>query len=292
MEVSYVLEIMPTLHDDSSVPLYIQICDYFKQEIQSGSITAGTRLPSHRKLAEHLQVSRNTIESAYQQLLAEGYAESKPKKGLYASNVSYDVMKNRQSPASIACKKNAASIFYDFSQGHVDAASFPFTIWKRIASECLYADEKRWFTSEEAQGEWELRNELCHYLYQSRGVVCSPEQIIFGAGTQYLLWLLIQLIGTEDGYAMENPGFHRIRTMLESCHANVSYIPLDEQGIHVPSLYNTKAKNVYITPSHQFPYGMIMPLSRRIELLRWAKKKQTAILLRMTTMGNFGMLEN
>ncbi|WP_051317017.1 PLP-dependent aminotransferase family protein [Ectobacillus panaciterrae] len=272
------MEIIPNLRHDINKPLYIQIYEYFKEEILNRKITAGTRLPSHRKLAEHLQVSRNTIELAYQQLLTEGYAESKPKKGLYAADVSYDVMKRKQESFCITAKQKIPAISYDFSQGHVDASVFPLTIWKRITTDCLYTNEERWFTAEDPQGEPELRSELCQYLYHSRGVVCSPDQIVFGAGTQYLLWLLIQLIGTDDEYAMENPGFHRVRAMLQSSSLSVSYIDLDEQGIHVASLQKTNAKTVYITPSHQFPYGMIMPLARRLELLQWANERNGYII--------------
>ncbi|MFD3450202.1 PLP-dependent aminotransferase family protein [Microbacteriaceae bacterium 4G12] len=263
---------MPKLDYDRKAPLYIQIYHHLKTEIQTGAIGAGTQLPSHRKLAEHLGVSRNTIETAYQQLMAEGYVESKPKKGLFAAKLNYNLIQESHLPPVIPLsKKEDERSQYDFSHGQVDAASFPLSTWRKITTESLLNYENKLFTKEDPQGEYELRQEICRYLYESRGVVSSPDHITIGAGTQSLIWLLVQLIGFKDPYAIENPGFHRVRAIFQSCHTNLTYIPLDDKGIQIDKLYESKAKTVYITPSHQFPTGIIMPLSRRIELLEWAK---------------------
>ena len=123
---------------------------------------------------------------------------------------------------------------------------------------------------EDPQGEFALREHISIYLYHSRGVHSSPDQIVIGAGTQPLLWLLLQLLGPTKEYGIENPGFHRIHAIIKSCDRQIHPIPLDEKGIDISSLYNTNSNVAYVTPSHQFPLGIIMPLSRRLELLKWA----------------------
>ncbi|UOY94406.1 PLP-dependent aminotransferase family protein [Ectobacillus sp. JY-23] len=258
-----------------NMPLYMQIYEHIKQEIIQEHITVGSRLPSHRKLSEHLQVSRNTVELAYAQLVAEGYVHSIPKKGLYAADLSYDIQP--ASPGVTAPFAQMERPTFDFSQGLVDASAFPITLWKRTMIQCLYDNEKEWFTPEHIQGEIVLREQLTNYLYQSRGVVCTPEQIVFGAGTQLLLSILVELMGVTT-YAMEEPGFHRARAVLQNSRHPLTYVEIDEHGLSVQALRNTEATIVYITPSHQFPYGMIMPVHRRLELLDWAKETDGYII--------------
>ncbi|MCC2461323.1 PLP-dependent aminotransferase family protein [Bacillus mobilis] len=255
----------------SKTPLYLQIYEYMKQEISHGSICAGTRLPSHRNLAMQLNVSRITVESAYQQLLAEGYVESKPKRGIFVSEVDIDVIKKKQKIASnSANNKENEQYDYDCSQGLIDQKAFPITNWKRAIHETLFQYENELFAKEDPQGELVLREHISKYLYHARGVHSSPDQIIIGAGTQPLLWLLLQLLGQKKEYGIENPGFHRIPAMIQSSGLPVHPIPLDDKGIHISALRESPSNVAYVTPSHQFPLGIIMPLSRRLELLKWA----------------------
>ena len=159
---------------------------------------------------------------------------------------------------------------YDCSQGLIDQNAFPITNWKRALQESILTYENALFTKEDPQGEFALREHISTYLYHSRGVHSSPDQIVIGAGTQPLLWLLLQLLGPTKEYGIENHGFHRIHAIIKSCDRQIHPIPLDEKGIDISSLYNTNSNVAYVTPSHQFPLGIIMPLSRRLELLKWA----------------------
>ncbi|PEX86405.1 PLP-dependent aminotransferase family protein [Bacillus cereus] len=256
---------------ESTTPIYLQIYEYIKYEIIQGTISVGTRLPSHRNLASQLNISRITVESAYQQLLAEGYVESKPKRGVFVANVDIDVIPNK----SLHVAKETSNLIveqfkYDCSQGLIDQNAFPITNWKRALQEAILKYENALFAKEDPQGEFILREHISTYLYHARGVHSSPDQIVIGAGTQPLLWLLLQLLGPTKEYGIENPGFHRIHAIVKSCDRHIHPIPLDEKGIHIPSLYNTSSNVAYVTPSHQFPLGMIMPLSKRLELLKWA----------------------
>ncbi|WP_419882970.1 PLP-dependent aminotransferase family protein [Peribacillus sp. B-H-3] len=169
-------------------------------------------------------------------------------------------------------------IIYDFSHGGVDAGSFPYTVWRRISSELLVRDQSRLLFSGEYQGELSLRKELSRYLYHSRGVRCTPGQIIVGAGTQYLMMLLNLLIDKNAKIGVEDPGFHRTRAAFEHGGKMLIPLPLDEHGLKVNELKKTNANLVYVTPSHQFPYGMMMPLKRRKELLEWAQMQDGYII--------------
>lgn len=265
------MEFTIPLDSNNKIPLYIQIYNYIKKEILQGNIEAGSRLPSHRNLSLQLNVSRNTVEFSYQQLIAEGYVESKHRRGLFVASIDYDMIRTTNNKNIINKRKSVQENFrFDFSHGSIDTSSFPLSTWKKVTNNCLLEYENDLFTKEDPQVEWQLRSEISRYLYQARGVQSTPEQIIIGAGTQPLLWLLLQLFGNEYTYAMENPGFHRVRAIIQSCGLHIQPISLDEKGIHISSLYESEANIVYVTPSHQFPYGMIMPLSRRMELLKWA----------------------
>lgn len=183
---------------ESKTPIYLQIYEYMKREISQGSLPAGTRLPSHRNLAIQLNVSRITVESAYQQLLAEGYVESKPKRGIFVAEVDIDVIKNKQQVVSNSANNIKKEQYdYDCSQGLIDQKAFPITNWKRALQETLFQYENELFAREDPQGEFVLREHISKYLYHARGVHSSPDQIIIGAGTQPLLWLLLQLLGSK-----------------------------------------------------------------------------------------------
>ena len=273
------MELTIPLDSKSKIPIYIQIYNYMKKEILQGRIKVGSRLPSHRNLSLQLNVSRNTVEYAYQQLIAEGYVESKHRRGLFVASIDYDMIRTANNKNIGNRKQSIQENFrFDFSHGSIDTSSFPLSNWKKMTNNCLLEYEKELFTKEDPQGEWQLRSEISRYLYQARGVQSTPEQIIIGAGTQPLLWLLLQLLGYENSYAMENPGFHRVRAIMQSCGLHIQPISLDEKGIHISSLYESGATVAYVTPSHQFPFGMIMPLSRRMELLKWANDNNGYII--------------
>lgn len=264
---------------ESNTPIYLQIYEFIKHEIIRGTISVGTRLPSHRNLASHLNISRITVESAYQQLLAEGYVESKPKRGIFVVNVDIDVIPNKKLNTTKETSNLIEEQFeYDCSQGLIDQTAFPITNWKRALHEAILKYENALFAKEDPQGEFVLREHISTYLYHARGVYSSPDQIVIGAGTQPLLWLLLQLLDSTKEYGIENPGFHRIHAIVKSCNRQIHPIPLDEKGIHIANLYNTSANVAYVTPSHQFPLGMIMPLSRRLELLKWANDRDGYII--------------
>jgi GntR family transcriptional regulator/MocR family aminotransferase len=274
------IEITPVLDSENDKPLYIQLANYIKQEILSGRIKPTEKLPSKRNLSNYLGLSLNTIQSAYEQLCAEGYVESKPRKGLFVTTFDNNLIINQRGLGKLESKtkKVQVNIKIDFNSGKVDLEHFPFAIWRKLTIQSLYEDQGELFYNGNPQGEELLREQIAAHLYASRGVRCSAEQIIIGAGTQVLIGLLCMLIGKEHFYALENPGFHRTRITLQDLGVHTIPMPLDEDGINIIQLNNSDANVVYVTPSHQFPYGMIMPISRRMDLIKWAEEKNGYII--------------
>ncbi|MGG3030049.1 PLP-dependent aminotransferase family protein [Bacillus stercoris] len=274
------MDITPFLDKKSKIPLYEQLYTFFKQEISHARITKGTKLPSKRRLSSLLDVSTATIERAYEQLTAEGYVKSKPKIGWFAAEVEPDFPSApdhfQQSAQPGSHKKNAPAI--DFHQGNVDPAHFPFTAWRKSIVKSLDRYSDSFHTSGDPQGEYELRHTIARFVRLSRGVNCEPGQIIIGAGTTVLLQILCLMLkpGTKIGF--EEPGFHRSRKIFEANRMNVIPICTDAEGVLTDELYRRNPYFMYTTPSHQFPLGTIMTITRRQELLAWAAKSNSFII--------------
>lgn len=273
------LELTPELDVGNEKPLYIQLYDYIKKEMKAGKLTPHTRLPSKRKLARHLQISQNTIEAAYGQLVAEGYIEALPRRGYFICEMEQNILNTERNAAYVEEKPyRDREYMYDFSQTGVDARSFPFDLYRKLASEVLRMENQQVVMLGHPQGDVELREAIAKYMYGSRGVRCSPSQIIIGSGTQYLMRILFQLLQGSI-FAVENPGYHHKLVTFEKGSEHVKMIPLDQDGIIVSNLEESLANIVCVTPSHQFPCGMTMPISRRLQLLNWAEKKEDRYII-------------
>lgn len=275
------------LNTDSDKCLYEQIYEYIKNEIRTGKLQAEEKLPSTRSLAEYLQVARSTVDSAYSQLLAEGYIESKPCKGYFVCRIDElllladyrektETAKPGSSWKSIAQEKK---IEYDFSPHGISMKHFPFATWKRITKEILVDANSEMFGLGEAQGDYELRETISRYLHLARGVNCTPDQLIIGAGNDYLLMLLEKILGRHVPIAMENPTYMRAFRVFSSFAYEIETIPMDENGINVEALRQSHARAAYVMPSHQYPTGIVMPIGRRMELLRWAEEQEDRYLI-------------
>lgn len=259
------------LDSQSKKPYYEQIYAYMREEIRAGRIGCHEKMPSSRKLAENLGVSRSTVDTAYAQLLAEGYIESRPKSGYYVCNI--DELLNMVPvayPPSIPAVVEKEEVRWDFSPTGADSLNFPDAYWRKLSRECINYDDGTIFRSSEPQGDWGLRRELSNYLRQNRGVLAQPDNIIIGAGSQYLMMLLLRLIGKHSVIAMENPAYMPSYTTFQSLERKVVAISTDEHGLSVEELKGSEANIAYVTPSHQYPLGMVMPVSRRTKLLNWA----------------------
>ncbi|MBJ8084005.1 PLP-dependent aminotransferase family protein [Bacillus cereus group sp. N14] len=272
------LELTPNLNTKSKIALYVQLYEYIKKEIKDGTIPAFTKLPAKRKLASYLQVSKNTVEAAYEQLLAEGYIESASRKGYFVCKIEQMIYVERSEAKVEEVSFQEENYKFDFTQTGVDTDTFPFTTYRKLINDVWQPHNNELLFLGHPQGELSLREEIANYLYESRGVRCSASQIVLGAGTQILVKLLFQLLKGSN-YAVENPGYHRKMVVFEQGEKKVQMLSLDRDGICMAELENSDANVVFVTPSHQFPYGMIMPITRRTQLLQWAKKEEDRYII-------------
>lgn len=278
-------ELMIPLDTKSLTPLYQQIEEYLKQEIQEGRLVAGMRLPSSRALSANLLVSRSTIETAYDQLVAEGYMEPVAYKGYYVCEIegiyfqkAEYTKQNNPEKTEIKQRRKLHKYRYDFALNGIAPESFPTHTWKQLAKQVLSDSTEEIFAQGNPYGEDSFREAIAEYLYHARGVKCEKSQILVGAGNDYLLMVLATLFECNKKVAMENPTYLSAWYDLKHTGCSVCTVKSDEMGICIEELEKTGADVVYVMPSHQFPMGTVMPLKRRMELLRWADENQTYII--------------
>lgn len=261
--------------------LYESLYKCIKNDILQGKLCAGEKLPSKRSFAKNLGISVITVENAYGQLSDEGYIYSMPKRGFYVSDI--DMVANPNTSAKTSADANlfddSASIacspyFADFSSNQTDSEIFPFTIWTKTVRSVLNDNRIQLMINPPCGGILPLRNAIARYLRDFRGMQVFSHQIIIGAGTEYLYGLLIQLLGKNLIYGVENPGYHKIGKICKSMGVTYRHVDLDENGVSIHELEEKKIDIIHTSPSHHFPTGIVMPVSRRYELLGWAAKKK------------------
>ena len=272
------------LRTDSDKCLYQQIYEHIRQEIREGKLLAGERLPSTRSRAEYLQVARSTVDYAYDQLLSEGYIEAKPYKGYFVCRLEgiFTMEQQEMTEPEVVrpdSQEDGTQVQVDFSPYGIDMTGFPFGVWKRITKNILNDSNSELFAQGEPQGDYDLRMTISRYLHSSRGVNCRPEQIIVGAGNDYLLLLLEKILGRHVGIAMENPTYKRAYRIFQSFAYRIYTVDMDDKGMRADRLSGLPVRAAYVMPSHQYPTGAVMTIGRRAELLRWAEKEPDRYLI-------------
>ncbi|QQP12581.1 PLP-dependent aminotransferase family protein [Lysinibacillus agricola] len=267
------------LEKNGEKPLYDQLYSGIKEAIITNKIAVGEKLPSKRKLADFLNISQTTIEIAYAQLLAEGYIMSKSRVGYFVEEIDElpYIQQDTIVPLNEQPKKKSYKI--DFNPGSIDIDAFPFQTWRKYAKELFDDTSKELLLTGEPQGELSLRTEIANYLFQSRGVVCSPEQIVIGSGTEQLLPMILRLFSDNTCFALENPGYPAVHRMFSQHKRKVYPIAVDDEGIIIHELEKTSADVVYITPSHQFPTGAVLSATRRAQALNWAAQSSSRYII-------------
>lgn len=261
-------------------PLYEHLYKCIKNDIMNGTLPAGTKLPSKRSFASNLGVSAITVENAYAQLLSEGYIYSRPKKGYYVSTFSRSLLPPQAMPETAVALPEARPVFFaDFSSNQTRPDNFPFSVWAKLMRETMQERNSELMTKPPCGGIFELREAIASHLKQFRDMQVQPEQIFVGAGTEYLYGLLVQLLGFDKVYAIENPGYEKIAQIYESYQVRRRFIDMDDCGIRMDRLEESGANVVHISPSHHFPTGIITPVSRRYELLGWAAKSDSRYII-------------
>lgn len=246
------------------VPLYEALYRCIREDILSGTLPAGTKLPSKRTLADHLEVSKVTVEGAYDQLLAEGYIRSREKVGYFVEAVE----QVHSAPAAVEVPQEQREEWPVDLTANGPAPGFPFSVWMRLQRQVMLDYGDRLLAPLHNQGIPQLRAAIARHLSEFRNMRVDPANILVGAGTDFLYNLLLQLLGRDKVYAVEDPGYHKIRRIYAA--GGVECVParMDDQGVVTREL--GRAQVLHISPSHHFPTGLVTPAERRRQLLDWA----------------------
>ena len=290
--------------DTEGLSLYEYIYKCIKEDIIAGKLTANEKLPSKRVFAKNHGISTVTVENAYGQLMAEGYIYSEPKKGFFVSPIeNYIEDTIAKEPYKAESSNNMANSYnsrdingtstdfsdmgndgnqhpaIDFISSRTPAGNFPFATWSKIMRQTLGEQEEKLLSKPSAGGVWPLREAIARHLYDFRGISVNPEQIIVGAGTEYLYGLIVQLLGRDKTYGLENPCSNKIRNIYQSLDVKTMPIEMDDEGI-LPEQEALKESDVIqISPSHHFPTGVVTSISRRYAILGWANESDDRYII-------------
>jgi len=271
---------MLTIHfdNDARIPLYEQLYRRIRSSIESGDLKRNEKLPSKRHLSQHLQISVFTVQNAYAQLLEEGYITSEEKKGYYVCAEPVAGAKKVSPALPPPAASEPPPCAYDLRTNAVDTEHFPYSVWSRLMRRSMRDNPAILLNSTHPQGNQDLRIDIAHYLRSFRDVDVSPEQIVLGAGIEYIIGLMTELLPTST-FGYENPGYQKIRKILKSRRADMIPIRVDNGGISVKHLSATTATTVFVTPSNHFPTGAVMDVGRRRQLIEWAEQKEERYII-------------
>lgn len=276
--------IIPDFQPNSATPLYLQLYHYLKAAILSGSILPLERLPSLRNLSKSLGLSLTTIELAYNQLLVEGYICSKPQSGYFVNQISAgmgSIRKDSEPSFRETVPLPQEDMLSDFEKnGYYDVFCFDFIKWKKCLNQVLTEYSHLLLREGDPKGEKALRHEISQYVYQSRGVICTLDQIVIGAGTQQIMGQLCTILikmGMKH-VTVEEPGYLPVRNIFRDRDFAITSVSVGKEGISISKLPANIRSAVYVSPSNQFPTGYVMPIAKRYELLNWAMKNDSIII--------------
>lgn len=255
-----------TIDRQSAESAYMQLYRLLREQIVSGTLPRGSRLPSKRGLAEETGLSLITVEHALNLLCEEGYAEARPRSGIYAAF------------GESAPPPPPRAALEDMSAGDAAPEDFPFSVWSRTMRAVLADYDRRVLARSPSCGCTELRVALAGYLARSRGLSVNPEQIVVGAGAEYLYGLVVQLLGRERLYALEDPCYERIRRVYEANGARCELLKMGEDGILPEALSDSRAGVLHVTPFHSYPSGVTASAARRHDYALWAQSRGAYIV--------------
>ena len=261
-----------TLKKQPGLPLYEALYRAIREDILTGTLLPGEKLPSKRALASNLEVGKTTVEAAYAQLLEEGYISSRERSGFFVEAVEPQKKARPVQPVteSVPLPRQGADLTGN------GTGQFPFSVWIRLQREVILDYGERLLLPVDSRGAPETRTAIAKNLGDFRGMTVDPENILIGAGTDFLYNLLLQLLGQDKVYGVEDPGYGKIRKIYAAGGVRCRPIPMDESGIRPDSLGG--ARVLHISPSHHFPTGIVMPLHRRRALIDWARRTDGFII--------------
>ncbi len=260
---------MYILDSNSKVPLHKQLYEQLKLDI-TNNLNVGDKLPSIRKLSTTYNISKTTVQNAYSQLYAEGYIDSKEKSGYYVCEVLFDATVKQSDKIDDKCSQELYK--YDFFPAQLNSSDFPLKIWKRLFNKVVNQDVN-FGAYPDAKGELALREQIALYLQNSRGVNADANNIIITHGFADSMELIAKLLKQKySSFAIESPGYHLARRVFANYNYKVTDITVNQDGLDIDKFSISDAKIVYITPSHQYPTGVVMPISKRVKLLEYISK--------------------
>jgi GntR family transcriptional regulator/MocR family aminotransferase len=265
------------LEKRGSHPIYEYLYHCIKNDILTGKIEPGEKLPSKREFAKSHGISVITVENAYAQLVTEGYIFAKEKRGYFAGDIGGKYIQGKKKRIPVAEKKRKKWLV-DFKSNHILYDSFPFSTWSKVMRQTLLDQENSFLESPESQGVAPLRQYISMHLEKYRGLSIDPNNIIVGAGTEYLYGLIVQILGHSSMIAVEDPGHKKIGKVYESNGIRCIRIPVDRNGLKVEALKGSNASAVHLSPSHHFPTGCVVPVARRHMLIQWARDNDSYII--------------
>ena len=265
------------LEKRGSLARYDYLYRCIKEDILSGRLKAGEKLPSKRTLATHLNTAVVTVENAYAQLEAEGYLNAREKRGYFVNPVETGPV--RENPAE-AREKNREQREWrlDLRGTGSGTEGFPFSVWARLMRRILTERGAELLQATPHNGVYPLRQAIARHLYQFRGISAAPEQIVVGAGTEYLYNLIVQLLGRDLLYGVEDPGYSKAARIYGLNGAGCIPLPMDSRGVRPQEVEERGVQILHISPNHQFPTGTVTPILRRQALLRWAEEQRGYII--------------
>lgn len=286
--------------EDMRQPAYLRIYEALRGEITDGSYALGERVPSKRTMAENTNTSVITVEHAYNLLIDEGYIEARERSGYFVCYRSEDAFPVGASSdnagdrhaddtevrhlADITDGAHATALAsdedisiqpdqYEAAAAELSFAGFARTM-RRVLSE--YAEEC--MTRSPNEGTLYFRESIARYLQRSRGIHVDSSQIIVGAGSEYLYGLIVQMLGRERVYALENPSYEKIRKVYEANGAHCEMLKLERHGIHSSELRRSSAGVLHVTPFDSYPSGVTATAGKRQEYISWAKQRHAMII--------------
>ena len=260
--------------DKKKKALYEELYESIRDDILSGKMREGEKLPSKRSLAESRRVSIIPVDNAYSQLIAEGYVRSAQRSGYFV----------QYSGEALPLPSLSGTSEEDFSDGKNEEISgssqgtFPFSVWTRLMRSVILEKNTALLRPVTSGGAMELRRAISGYLHRTRGFRQPPERIIIGAGTEYLYYMLIQLLGRDKCYGIEDPGFEKLAKIYALNGVEFEYIPLDKYGMSARELAEKRVDIAHISPAHHFPTGTVMPITRRREIMSCAERRDGYII--------------
>lgn len=279
------------------MPAYLWLCDVIRSGILAGRLAPGTRLPATRDLAKQYGLSRGTVVAAFEQLRAEGYTAPRTGSGTYVcTTIPERLLKagraletrhyagRRRRSSDFAARIETTSYFASHSSRAFRANQpaldlFPTTLWAQVAGRRLRKASVHDLLACDAMGYMPLREAVADYLNTSRGVKCSAHQVAIVSGLQEAIYLAARMfVNPGDRVCLEDPGYGGAARVFTALGARIIPVPVDEQGMKVPTTRSKNVRLVYVTPAHQYPLGVTMSLARRMELLKWTRSNDAVIL--------------